>query len=238
MKGMPNFGNTCYFNSVLQCLLRVAPVTGDSEFLQEYQKLFKSGDEQSFIDTREVLKLFRNRFKQFDNGDQHDASEALICLLELLEPEVKDLVTSKLLQETVCTSGKTVRKEETSVVTLAPHNENIEDAFKRFTEWNTLDNYEDDNGKVWNVAVTRTLFECLPKVLIVSVTHKTNLKIHEFLGSFELVATCVHAGNHMSGHYGAFIKHDEKWFLMDDLQYAETPFPDEGGHCILFYTSL
>jgi len=51
MKGLPNYGNTCYFNSALQCLLQIPQLSNymilntfqcEQEFTIEYQKIVKT----------------------------------------------------------------------------------------------------------------------------------------------------------------------------------------------------
>lgn len=246
MKGIPNFGNTCYFNSILQCLFQIPDLsnyfiqidyTGECEFTKEYQKLVRDAwvsKDCTFLDVRPFLRLFCTRFSQFANGDQQDAHEALLCLFEILEPFTKSLVTCKLIQETVCPSDKSFLKDETCVVTLTPKGD-IESSILDFTKWHTIDKYEDKNGKTWNVAVTRTTFESFPKILILSTSHKTTMTVKEKLGKFSLFASCVHMGNQHGGHYAAYTKHCGKWYLKDDLRCVESQFPETSGHCILFY---
>jgi ubiquitin C-terminal hydrolase len=103
------------------------------------------------------------------------------------------------------------------------------------TKWNTLENYQDGEGKVWNVAATRTTFESFPEILIFSTTHKRTLTVKEEFSNFKLFASCVHIGSQKGGHYMAYTKHKEKWYLKDDLRSVETLFPETSGHCMLFY---
>ena len=246
MKGIPNFGNTCYFNSALQCLLQIPQLsnyfidtdyTGPCEITREYQKVVRSAwtsKSDRFIDVRPLLGLFRTRFSQFANGDQQDAQEALMCMIDVLEPIVKPMINCVLVQETVFPGGKKIIQDETTVVTVAPK-EDIETSLKNMTKWHTIENYEDDAGKVWNVAATRTTFEKFPSIFIVSTTHKTTLTVQENLAHLELFASCVHVGNQRGGHYMAYTKHKGQWYLKDDLTCAKTPFPGTSGHCILFY---
>ena len=246
MKGIPNFGNTCYFNSALQCLLQIpqlsnyfitADYTGPCEITREYQKVVRSAwtsKTDRFIDVRPLLGLFRTRFSQFANGDPQDAQEALMCMIDILEPIVKPMMNCVLVQETVFPGGKKTIQDETTVVTVAPK-EDIETSLKNMTKWNTIENYEDDAGKVWNVAATRTTFEKFPSILVVSTTHKTTLTVQENLAHLELFASCVHVGSQRGGHYMAYTKHKGQWYLKDDLTCSETTFPETSGHCILFY---
>jgi ubiquitin C-terminal hydrolase len=178
--------------------------------------------------------MFRTRFCQFDNTDQQDAHEALMCMLDLLEPIIKPIINCRLVQETVCTSGKNVVKDETMILTLPPK-DTLEKSLEAFAEWHAIENYEDQNKKVWNVAATRTMFEQFPKVLILSLTHKQTIQVSEHLNKYKLFASCVHVGSQRGGHYMAYTKHKGKWYLKDDLQCVECEFPETSGHCILFY---
>jgi pimeloyl-ACP methyl ester carboxylesterase len=71
MTGIPNFGNTCYFNSALQCLLQIPQLsnyfitaddyTGPCEITREYQKVVRSAwtsKTDRFIDVRPLLGLY------------------------------------------------------------------------------------------------------------------------------------------------------------------------------------
>ena len=246
MKGIPNLGNTCYFNSVLQCLLQVphlsnyfilSDYSGPCEITRAYQEVVRSAwvhKTDTHVDPRTLLYHFRTRFSQFATSGQHDAQEALMCFLDVLEPIAKPVTTCKLLQETVCPGGKNVLKDETSIITVAPK-ENIEESLKHLTDWNTVERYEDATGRVWNVAATRTVIEKFPHVLILSTTHKQIITVKEHLGNFVLFASCVHIGTQKFGHYVAYTKHKGRWYLKDDLSSVEVQFPETSGHCILFY---
>jgi len=47
------------------------------------------------------------------------------------------------------------------------------------TEWNTLENFEDTDGKVHHVATTRMMFSKLPRVLMISFDSKSHIQIIE-----------------------------------------------------------
>jgi hypothetical protein len=155
-------------------------------------------------------------------------------MIDVLEPIVKPFINCVLVQETVYPEGRKTVKDETTVVTVAPKDD-IEASLKHMTKWHTIENYQDDSGKVWNVAATRTMFESFPRVFIVSTTHKTDLRVNERLAHLELFASCVHVGSQRGGHYAAYTKHKGQWYLKDDLTCVKTQFPETSGHCILFY---
>jgi ubiquitin C-terminal hydrolase len=189
MKGLNNFGNTCYFNSVLQCILQVPQLSNymmvrnfESEFLKEYKtftKKFWLDKENTVEDHSKILKLFRNEYKQFDNHDQHDCQETFIYLIEMFEKEIKDLIKEifyfDLVQETVCKSEKSTKNETTNILMLSPekNDQDLTEILKRSQSWNVLDNFIDKSGIQHHVATTRTLFWKPPRILTISINMYT-----------------------------------------------------------------
>ena len=93
-KGLSNLGNTCYFNSVVQCLsynfnVRQAPVVGSCTriFLSTLNRMW-SGSGKS-LSPADLLKVVKAASPQFRGGQQQDAHELLRCLLDVLDMEYK-----------------------------------------------------------------------------------------------------------------------------------------------------
>lgn len=105
--GLQNFGNTCYMNSALQCLLSIYPLnqffaTVSFECLPKaiaskaYKNLAKymwfNHSQHSCTDcVRAIKTAVTQKNPRFQNFDQEDAQEFLSCLLVQLNDELKVL---------------------------------------------------------------------------------------------------------------------------------------------------
>ncbi len=269
MKGLDNLGNTCYFNCSLQCLLQVPQLSnymilrnyaGDNEFAKEYQgmvrKVWLKGS--GSVNPDKLLELFRLRYPQFRTDNQHDSQEAFLCLLDILDNSlrpfngnpnhslIREIFYGKMVQETVCKSGKSIRTEHTPMTILFSKNgETIEQSIQSYQNWTTIENFKDDEGIIHHVSVTRNLFWELPKVLGFTTRmygEKVRIKISEFLEMkpflstgaplqsdtrYELFAVCKHHGSAHGGHYIAYTKHKGKWYIKNDGFCMETILPKE-----------
>ena len=269
MKGLDNLGNTCYFNCSLQCLLQVPQLSnymilknynGEDPFVKEYQALvrkvwLKNGGVS--VNPQKLLELFRARWSQFKTDDQHDSQEAFLCLLDILDKSLSNIIKiifySKVLQETVCKSGRSIRTEVTPVTILSSKNgDTIESSLKRHQDWSVLEGFEDDNGVVHHVATTRTIFWELPKVLVFSTRmygEKVRVKVSERLNmtpyvakgspstetDYQLFACCKHHGSAHGGHYVAYTKHKGQWYMKNDGFCMKTTLPPEDYYYLLLY---
>ena len=109
--GLNNLGNSCYINSVLQCLSNTRDLTkyflsesfkkelngSDGEISQSYYELIKqlwNGYNDEYINTRPFKQTFCRQTKLFCNEEQQDAHEFLNALLDNLHNEL-NRVTQK-----------------------------------------------------------------------------------------------------------------------------------------------
>ena len=253
MKGLLNNGNTCYFNTALQCLLYIPvlsnyflkiPYQEACEFTQLYSHLvavyWKKGEEN--VNVTPLLNSFKKQFPRFKTNEQHDTQEAILCIIDILErarPYIKHWFYGKKTQETIWPGGKTSKEEDFSVHLIRSSGNDMGEMLKKSTDWDVIDNFEDTTGKVHNVATTRMVFSKLPQVLMISFDSKSHIQIIENIlidkYEYNLVSSAVHMGEQDDGHYVTFAKRKNKWFLINDETIKEHELPDEAGYYFMVY---
>lgn len=100
MKGLNNLGNTCYLNAGLQMLIQNIDLCNIiikysnqslilnkiSNFIIEYHN-----EQPGIISPIEIKEIIQQRQVIFDGYEQHDSSEFIICLLNLVDEEIKKI---------------------------------------------------------------------------------------------------------------------------------------------------
>ncbi|WEL38982.1 ubiquitin carboxyl terminal hydrolase [Encephalitozoon hellem] len=105
-KGLKNKGNTCFFNSAMQCILSISELNAfyrDTLFPREKkisnafkQFILEYEDSAQSCDPRNLISVFNTKMKLF-NGMQQDSHEFLIQFIDLLYTEFdwnKDVFTT------------------------------------------------------------------------------------------------------------------------------------------------
>lgn len=235
MKGFLNLGNTCYFNSCLQCLFQtpsisnqflLKPYKGTCEFTTEYSrllKLFWFEKTTPVLDPTKLLGIFRNKFKQFNNNREHDAQEAMLGVIDILEkarPSLKNVIYGTLQKKIIYPGGSSVTNEKFSILMLTPtRNSSLEELLRDHMKHEVLEGYTDNSEKTHHVAVLEQSISKYPPILAIGFNmfnRKFKIKIPEKFKNYRLYASCVHMGSTRGGHYIAYTKHRNIWYLKDD----------------------
>tara|TARA_R110002072_G_scaffold142663_3_gene288055 strand:- start:446 stop:988 length:543 start_codon:yes stop_codon:yes gene_type:complete len=179
----------------------------------------------------------------------------MIDILDETVPIVKKIFYGRKVQEVVFPNGTSKTFDNFSVNILFPtkQSQTISELVENSQEWQGIEKYQDDDGKVWDAAATRSVFWELPKTLAFTLGIKASIKLEEQLDmkkyihpespqtntSYELMATCVHRGGHSSGHYIAFTKHRGQWYLKNDtlVQKIDT-VPLHANHYLFIYKQI
>ena len=138
MHGFTNIGNTCYFNSAIQCFLHIHDISshivrnkyeGDCLFTKIYEHVvhvYFSTHEVKVFTLEPLLQEFVKLYPRFKIGEPHDAQDALLCIIDILEkgyPIIKDLLYGETTQVTISPASKNVIKTPFCIHILNMKNE-------------------------------------------------------------------------------------------------------------------
>ncbi len=232
--GIYNEGNTCYFNSALQCIKSVAPNTkysGECEFTTEYLRFQNDGSD--VFRSEKLLVLFRNKYPRFDNKNQHDAQEAFLCILEILEKSLGMFLINGVIEHNVISrKGKTSNEEKFNIHIIFPSdtNKNIKTITENEIKWTPI--------STDIVSATQSIIKTKPSIMIYSLSVKSEITLVNILDNYTLFSTITHVGDQNSGHYINYIKNIDngKWSMINDhMIIDDVDFPMTACHYFAIY---
>lgn len=247
---MQNLGNTCYFNTALQCLLHVPVLTnhfmlkgyqGECIFTKEYKKIVDHiwvHKKKNVINPSEMLKEFRSRYPQFRGSEPNDVQETVLCIIDIFEASLgkewmKKHFYGKMSQTITWDNGS---KE--SVDDFSCHTVDLGDEFtKKSTE---IEDYEDDKGERWPKAKIDTHISHMGSVFMINFNlyqEKQLVKVPERIEGYKLIAAALHMGSRHGGHYAAIVKHRNDWYICDDeMKIKAEHYNETGPYYFAIYT--
>jgi ubiquitin C-terminal hydrolase len=211
------------------------PYTGPCDITREYQKIVRelfTKDKTEPVSPSDLLGAFRLRFPQFTTGQQHDAQEAILLLIDVFEQSlgkelVQDIFNGEDSQETLWNDGmSTVKSPFTTLVLDVSEPCRLQDLLEDRFEERNVEGYVDSQGKTHEVAGIRNQVSKWPRIVSFSFSmydYKFPIEIpFEFEGR-KLFACVLHQGVQRGGHYALLVRRFDKWYIKDDESVREIP---------------
>lgn len=156
MIGLNNYGNNCYFNSVIQFLTSSTYFKDyldtekiDDTILKEIKVISSSKDsnENKTLSTINIHKNITNRTSLFKIGRQEDSHELLVFMLDLINEnkleKCKTLYNNKYSFSNFCQTCKTIREQNDNTnvlsVCITPETNTLIDCIKNYLKYENFD---------------------------------------------------------------------------------------------------
>lgn len=186
-----------------------------------------------------LIGAFKTQFPRFDNLNQHDSQEVILCVIDTLEKSlgkefIKNIFNGEETTETYYPGGKyESRNEFTTQLFMVNEHSDLSDLVKNKNYFQNISEYQDDNKTIHEHASTRTIVTRWPKVISFTFGmygRKYVVRIPDTFEEKKLFAVIVHQGGTRGGHYSVAILRNDVWYLKDDESVSELSEPPKQGH--------
>lgn len=230
---LKNVGNTCFINSILQCLHHLSElypwmdeVIPTSVLIQEYNVLRKLMQRHNGISPgRFVCTVYEQL--PFQRGQQADAHEFLVYLLTAMN--------CPLFQGKQISCVGTSRLEDPFITLLLPIHSTLEECMNAYFNKEEVE-LEGKRVMKWYEMDTLPVVLCIVLKRFTNTNHKNNTMVDIPLHykDYELTCVCNHYGGTNGGHYTATVFTDT-WCEISDDECRRVLHPSTPHAYCLFY---
>lgn len=246
-RGLINSGNKCYMNCILQLL---AHLPGFLKDLDDWVIRENPDDKHPILSAlSSFLKTYQGpgagpilphpTLHLFPPGDQHDAHEYLIGLIDCLYEETKNTAAGSInarlfnhemsylfINQTDPSDSKTLLMKENILV--LPLCGSMEEAFRNIETTETIPDWESETHKACFPATKTSRITRWPRHLF--------LLVHRYHGDknqsmsfplqflrYSFVGCVIHMGTPLGGHYLSMVAKEGRFYHCDDANVGGVP---------------